>query len=113
MVTYRFEDSRGGDCFARHLAGYCGILQADGYTAYNRLAKAENATDAVIPAGCWGHVSRKFFELHVDESSPFATRTVEAMAPLWQIEEHIRGQGLDQRHTVRQERSVAIVHESL
>ncbi len=27
MVAYRFEDSRGADCVARHLAGFSGILQ--------------------------------------------------------------------------------------
>ena len=111
MVAYRFEDSRGGDCVARHLAGYRGILQVDGYAAYNRLTKAEGANDAVMLAGCWSHVRRKFFELHANETSRFATQTIEAMAPLWQIEADIRGQDPDQRRKVRQERSVAIVHD--
>src|SRR6516225_8825028 len=31
MVAYRFEDSRGGECVERHLAGFTGILQVDGY----------------------------------------------------------------------------------
>lgn len=110
MVAYRFEDSRGGDCVARHLAGYRGILQVDGFAAYNRLAKAEGANDAVMLVGCWSHVRRKFFELHANESAPFATRTVESMAPLWQIEEDLCGRGPDQRRAVRQERSLAIVH---
>jgi transposase len=39
IVVYRFEDSRAGDCVARHLEGYRGILQVDGYTAYHRLAR--------------------------------------------------------------------------
>ena len=26
MVAYRFEDSRGGECIERHLAGFAGIL---------------------------------------------------------------------------------------
>ena len=41
MVAYRFEDSRSGDCVARHLAGFTGILQVDGYAAYTQLAKAK------------------------------------------------------------------------
>lgn len=32
MVACRFEDSRSGDCVARHLDGYRGILQIDGHT---------------------------------------------------------------------------------
>ena len=38
MVAYRFEDSRSGDCVARHLSGFSGVLQVDGYAAYNRLS---------------------------------------------------------------------------
>jgi transposase len=111
MVAYRFEDSRAGDCVARHLAGYRGILQVDGYAAYNRLAKPDGANDAVMLAGCWAHVRRKFFELHANESSRLATETIEAMVPLWQIEDEIRGQDPDQRRSVRQQRSRAIAHE--
>ena len=56
MVAYRFEDSRSGACVARHLAGYRGILQVDGYAAYNRLARPDRANDAVTLAGCWAHL---------------------------------------------------------
>jgi hypothetical protein len=35
MVAYRFEDSRSSECLRRHLNGYRGILQVDGYAAYN------------------------------------------------------------------------------
>ncbi|MDE2075387.1 MAG: IS66 family transposase [Alphaproteobacteria bacterium] len=111
MVAYRFEDSRSGDCVARHLAGYRGILQVDGYAAYNRLAKPERANDAVRLAGCWAHVRRKFYELHANESSRLATQTIEAMAPLWQIEDEIRGHSSEHRSAIRQQRSRAIVHE--
>ena len=110
MVAYRFEDSRSGDCVARHLAGYRGILQVDGYAAYNRLAKPERTNDVVLLAGCWAHVRRRFYELHANESSPFATRTIAAMAPLWQIEDEIRGHNPEHRCTIRQQRSRAMVH---
>ena len=33
MVAYRFEDSRSSDCLARHMVGFTGILQVDGYAA--------------------------------------------------------------------------------
>ena len=111
MVAYKFEDSRSGDCVARHLAGYRGILQVDGYAAYNRLAKAEGTNDAVMLAGCWSHLRRKFFELHANGSFPFATQTIEAMAPLWQIEDEIRGQDPAHRRMAREKRSSAIVNE--
>lgn len=56
MVAYRFEDSRSGACVARHLDGYAGILQVDGYTAYSWLSKQRGANDAITLAGCWAHI---------------------------------------------------------
>lgn len=111
MVAYRFEDSRSGDCVARHLDGYRGILQVDGYAAYNRLGKADRGKDALTLAGCWAHVRRKFYELHVNESARLATRTIEAMAALWAVEEAVRGQSPQARGNTRQEQSAPIVAE--
>ena len=111
MVAYRFEDSREGACVARHLEGYRGILQVDGYAAYNRLGKPDGANDAATLAGCWAHARRKFYELHTNESSPLASRTVEMMAPLWAVEEDIRGREARIRADIRQQHSAPIVSE--
>ena len=82
MVAYRFEDSRSGDCVARHLEGYTGILQVDGYSAYTRLAKTGTgaSNETVTLAGCWAHLRRRFYELHLNGSSRLATQTVTTMA---------------------------------
>lgn len=48
MVAYRFEDSRSGDCVARHLEGYRGILHIDGYTAYNRVARPDRGNTTAL-----------------------------------------------------------------
>ncbi|AQZ51896.1 IS66 family transposase [Martelella mediterranea] len=111
MVAYRFEDSRSGECVARHLNGYHGILQVDGYAAYNKLARSDGGNDGVTLAGCWSHSRRKFYELHVGKSSEVATATVERMAKLWQVEEAARGQSPDARVAVRQQTSAVIVSE--
>jgi transposase len=100
MVAYRFEDSRSGDCAARHLDGYCGILQVDGYAAYKRLGKDRGANDVMTLAGCWA-----------SDGSLFAGAVVKAMAPLWAIEEDIRGHGAELRASIRAERSRPIVAE--
>jgi len=65
MVAYRFEDSRSGGCVLRHLNGYHGILQVDGYAAYHRLARSDRGEKAVALACCWAHLRRRFYELHV------------------------------------------------
>lgn len=111
MVAYRFEDSRATDCVARHLSGYRGILQVDGYGAYSKLVRKDGGNDGVTLAGCWAHSRRKFYELHVAKSSKVATETVERMAELWKIEDTVRGQSPEARVAARQERAAAIVHD--
>jgi len=111
MVAYRFEDSRATDCVARHLTGYRGILQVDGYGAYSKLVRKDGGIDGVVLAGCWPHSRRKFYELHIAKSSKVATKTVERMAELWEIKGTVRGQNPHARVTARQERSAIIVRD--
>jgi len=76
MVAYRFEDSRSGDCAARHLGDYRGILQCDGYSGYRKLAGVPHANGLRL-AGCWAHLRRRFFDLHANGESLVASATVE------------------------------------
>lgn len=112
MVAYRFEDSRGADCVTRHLSGFTGILQVDGYSAYTSLAKTRAKTgsnETVQLAGCWAHLRRKFYDLHISGVSQAATDTVLAMTELWRIEDEVRGKDADSRAARRQEKSSATV----
>jgi transposase len=109
IVVYRFEDSRSGDCVARHLEGYRGILQVDGYTAYRRLARPEGANEGATLAACWSHVRRKFYELHVADASAIAAQTLEPMRSLWALEESVRGKDAGLRLKARQQASAAVV----
>lgn len=111
MVAYRFEDSRGAECVARHLAGFNGILQVDGYTAYTSLAKARakpGGNQTIQLAGCWAHLRRKFYDLHIGGVSQAATDTIVAMGALWKVEDEVRGQNAETRAALRQEKSTAI-----
>lgn len=113
MVAYRFEDSRGAECVARHLSGFSGILQVDGYSAYSNLAKARAKTgsnETIQLAGCWAHLRRKFYDLHISGISQAATDTIVAMAELWKVEDEVRGKDAGTRTQLRQETSSAIVN---
>lgn len=111
MVAYRFEDSRSGDCVRRHLGGYRGILQVDGYAAYNKLARKDGGNDGPRLAGCWAHSRRRFYELHATGDSQVATTTVERMADLWKLEAEVRGRSPEARAAARQAVSAPIVAE--
>lgn len=112
MVAYRFEDSRGAACVARHLSGFSGILQVDGYSAYTSMIKARASTgsnETIQLAGCWAHLRRKFHDLHVSGVSKLATTTITTMAELWRIEDEARGASAESRAVIRQGKSAAIV----
>ena len=61
MVAYRFEDSRAGECVARHLNGYRGILQVDGYAGYGALAAT--GASSLPSAGRWRRRLWRFHEI--------------------------------------------------
>src|SRR5438270_2176835 len=42
---------------ARHLAGYCGILQADAYAGFKMLYAPDREPGPITEAGCWAHAS--------------------------------------------------------
>lgn len=108
MVAYRFEDSRSGDCAARHLGDYRGILQCDGYAGYRKLASAPRANGLRL-AGCWAHLRRRFFDLHANGESVIATATVEQMKSLWAVEDNARGQSPEARLAMRRATTVGVV----
>lgn len=85
---------------ARHLVGYCGILQVDGYAGFDQLTQGGH----VHLAACWAHTRRKFYELH-RTGAPIATETLARTRELYEIEEQIRDVPPDQRMSARQEHS--------
>ena len=63
IVVYRFEDSRSGGCVMRHLAGWSGLLQCDGYTAYRKLTEPDRPAGPVTLSCCWAHLRREFLQI--------------------------------------------------
>ena len=59
-----------------------------GYKALFASAKA-NGQDAIVEVGCWAHVRRKFFELHVASQSTLAQTALERIGQLYGIEREI------------------------
>jgi hypothetical protein len=60
---FYYSRNRSGEHPAGHLADYAGILQADAYSGYTRLYKADRRPGPIIEAGCWVHARRPFFVL--------------------------------------------------
>ncbi|MBP2236308.1 hypothetical protein J2Z31_002822 [Sinorhizobium kostiense] len=86
-----------------------GGVHSTGYAAYHKLVRSDRGNDGITLAGCWLQSRRRFYELHVAESSKVAIETVERMVKLWQIGRPCAGKALDARVAARQEASAAIV----
>ncbi|TDH59107.1 IS66 family transposase [Dankookia rubra] len=100
-VLYRYSPDRRAEHPKAHLAGFCGVLQADGYAGFDGLYDGGQVQEAA----CWAHVRRYFFELHATGQAPLATEAVRRIALLYAIEQDIRGQPPDARAKQRQARA--------
>jgi len=117
-VVYRILETRSQQAARDMLAGYTGIIMADGYGAYEALARAG---PGITLAHCWAHVRRKFIEAepHYPEPCRTALELItqlyavehEVPTPLGLIAEDGSADFLARRRRLRHERTRAIVGE--
>ncbi|RWL43451.1 MAG: IS66 family transposase [Mesorhizobium sp.] len=105
-VAYLYAPDRKAEQPIRHLQGFVGTLQVDGYVGYKALAER----NAVSLAFCWSHVRRRFYELAQSGPAPIATEALARIAQLYHVESEIRGRSPDERRAVRQERSRSVIN---
>ncbi|MEM6483477.1 MAG: IS66 family transposase [Pseudomonadota bacterium] len=115
IVLYDYDPSRSQRVPLRLLEGFGGYLQTDGYEAYARVCSEYSLT----AVGCWAHARRKFDEaikaqgLLSAEKQKDALGTI-AMAKiqqLYRIEREIKSLSHEERHEIRQRRSVPLLNE--
>ncbi len=104
-VAYLYAPDRKAEQPIRHLQGFTGVLQVDGYAGYKALAER----NAVSLAFCWSHVRRKFYDLAQGGPAPIATEALARIATLYQVEADIKGCSAEERCAARQARSRPIV----
>ena len=100
-VLFRYSPDRKGEHPRQHLNTFRGILQADGYAGFDRIYEQGRITEAA----CWAHVRRKFYDIHVADTSPLAQEALERIGALYGIEREIRGKPPAERKAVRQARA--------
>ena len=121
-VIFRFSRDRAGAHPTEHLTGWTGILQADAYAGYNDLYRGDRKPGPVLPALCWSHARRKFFELadiagnirkgkEANEISPIAFEAVKRIDALFEIERDLNGQNPAARLEARKVRSGPLVED--
>jgi len=102
-VVFDFRLGRGRDGPKRFLGQFEGILQTDGYTAYDQIGGTR-----MIHAACWAHARRQFFEaVQLNPRDPVATPIVARMDELFAVDAEARRKALSvtARHVRRHERA--------
>lgn len=108
-VAYMYAPGRGGKHAVRHLAGFGGTLQVDGYVAYDALTNPKREGGPLMLALCWSHFRRRFYDIAKGGNAPIATEALLRISRLYQIEDEIRGLSADARRAARQARSKELV----
>jgi transposase len=105
-VLYCYTPDRKGEHCRTHLASFAGHLHADGYSGFDELYEAKDASLAcVTEVACWAHVRRKFFDVHKSNGSPIAKEALNKIGALFDIERTIAGKTPGQRKAVRMARA--------
>jgi hypothetical protein len=108
-VVFDFRLGRGRDGPKRFLGQFEGILQTDGYTAYDQIGGTR-----MVYAACWAHARRQFFEaVQLNPRDPVATPIVGRMDELFSVDAEARRKALSvaARHVRRHERSKPLLDE--
>jgi transposase len=98
-VVFDFRMGREREGPKRFLGNFEGILQSDGYGAYDHVGGPK-----IVHAACWAHARRKFFEaVKLNPRDQTAIRIVAQMDELFAIDEKARKQNLNpgDRHLLR------------
>ena len=100
-MVFDFRLGRGRDGPKRFLGQFEGILQTDGYAAYDQIGGPR-----MVHAACWSHARRQFFEaVQVNPRDPIATPIVAEVDELFGVDAEARRKALTTaaRHIRRQE----------
>ena len=89
-VVFDFRLGRGRDGPKRFLGQFEGILQTDGYAAYDHIGGPR-----MVHAACWAHARRQFFEaVQLNPRDPVATPIVARMDELFAVDAEARRKAL-------------------
>jgi transposase len=108
-VVFDFRLGREREGPKRFLGNFEGILQSDGYAAYDRVGGPN-----IVHAACWAHARRKFFQLvELNPKDQTAITIVAQMDQLFEIDAQARQGALtpEARLAFRLEKSKSLVGE--
>jgi transposase len=111
-TVFHWRTGRAAQCLHEIVPeSFRGVIQCDGYSAYNAFAQSPPRKGSLRLAGCWAHARRGFFEAR--EYSPDAVWVLSRIQQLYAVEEGLREAraGPQERHAARQAQSRPLVEE--
>jgi transposase len=108
-VVFDFRLGRGRDGPKQFLGQFEGLLQTDGYPAYDQIGGPR-----MVHAACWSHAERYFSEaVQLNPKDPVAIQIVARIDELFAIDAEASRQrlSLEARHALRQEQSRLLLDE--
>jgi len=108
-VVFDFRMGREREGPRRFLGNFEGILQSDGYAAYDQVGGHN-----IVHAACWAHARRKFFQaVELNPKDQGAIGIVAQIDALFGIDARARDQGLSQeeRQLLRLEKSKPLLEQ--
>jgi transposase len=110
VSLFVWHTGRGAGCLENLMpAGFKGIIQCDGYSAYDAFARSAPRAGSIELAGCLAHARRKFFDSRAEGEDP--QWVLAQIQQLYRIEARLREAraGPDEVLGARQQHSVPIM----
>lgn len=114
IILFDYDASRSSEVAMRLLEGMHGVIQSDGYSAYDQVAKHYG----LVHCGCLAHARRKFFEAikalpkNEQKTVTAAHEAVRRIDELYKIEREASTLSDAEREVARQEKAIPLL-ESL
>ena len=114
IVVYDYGDNRSSGIAVSKLSSFTGYLQVDGYAGYNKVILESKGK--IIRVACMAHIRRKFVDFlktipQEDREKHWTLDFLDDVRKLYAIEREIKDNPPEVRHTVRMEKSSAIITE--
>jgi hypothetical protein len=109
MTVFDFRMSRKREGPLNFLGNFEGLLQTDGYAAYDRVGGPK-----MVHAGCWAHSRRYFVDaVKLNKQDASSIRAVELINELFAIDAQARNEKMDLgvRHALRHEKAPPLLDE--
>jgi transposase len=107
FLVYDFQPNRSRAGPREMLADFRGLLQTDGYSAYESLVK--EFPDRLTPVGCWMHTRRGFDEALATTSHPLVAESLARIQVLYDIDEQAKALPFDERRAVHERQSRPLI----